>query len=110
MNSPSASGGEKGDEVLVFSLGLGQAGNAALLVVGIRDRQLGLGKEFAVRVGVDERLERQPAHLKASTVDFRRSLLIKDFVGLIPWIERIELRAASAAKQAAGEQDRARGE
>ena len=75
--------GEKGDEILIFRFRLGQSGNSALVVVGIRNRQLGFGKILAIRVGVDEGLQGQPSYFVSRVGNFVGRFLVKNFVRLL---------------------------
>ncbi len=76
-------GGEKGDEILVFRFRLGESGNSAFVVVGIRNRQLGFGKILAIRVGVDEGLQGQPSYFVSAVGNFVSRFLVQNFVRLL---------------------------
>ena len=57
--------GEESAEILVLDLGLLHRGRAALGVPRIRHRQFGARDKFRIRIGVDQRLQRHPRHIKA---------------------------------------------
>ena len=71
------------DEILVFRFSLGQPVGAALAEPAVGDRQFGLGKKFAGVVGIDEGLQRQSSHFKATALDIANCLVVEHLVGLL---------------------------
>jgi len=57
-------------------------GGPALLEIGIRNRQLGLGEVLAVRVSVDQGLQTQTPHLVTTMLDVIDGLVVELFVRL----------------------------
>jgi len=71
---------EEHDEVLIARHRLRGVCGPAFLEIGIRNRQLGLRQVLAVRVGVDQRLQAQTAHLVAPVLDVVDGLVVELFV------------------------------
>src|SRR5262245_510514 len=53
-------GGEEDDEILVLIFGLQEILGTALIIEGVSNSQDGLGRQFAVRICIDQSLERKP--------------------------------------------------
>ena len=92
---------EEHDEILVLFDGLRQIGSPALFVKGVRHAELGFGEIFAVRVGVDQRLEAQAAFGELAAPDILEGAFVEYLIGLggagFSWIPLffVEVRALS---------------
>ena len=73
---------EEHDEIFVPIDRLGDVTRAALFEVRIRNRQLGLGQVFAVRVGIDQRLQPQSPDLVTAMLDVIHGFVIQLLVRL----------------------------
>ena len=74
--------GEENAEILVRLDSLRQIRRPTLFEKRVGDRQLGLGKILAVRIGVDESLQVQSADLMPPVLDIIHCLVIQNLVGL----------------------------
>ena len=100
---------EENTKVLVRLDRLRQARRTALSVVGIRNRQLRFSEIFAVRIGVDQRLEAQAPDFLAPVLDVIDSPVVQNLIrfgrvvgagGLIDFLFFMEdLSAAGADRQ-----------
>ena len=75
--------GEEDLEIVVFLLGLRQRGSSTFRIPGIADCQLGARDEFRIRIGVDQRLERQPRHVETIVPHRVHGLVEQHLVGLL---------------------------
>ena len=74
--------GEKRDEVLVLGHRLRQVRRPALFVIGIRDRKFRFGQVFAVGIGIDQGLQREPPFRVAAVLDVVDRAIVENLVGL----------------------------
>ncbi len=88
---------EERDEVVVLGFGLRQAMAAALAIPAVGDCQLRLGEILAVRVGIDQRLEREPRNIIPMLLEIADRLVKQHLVGLLRVVgDRVVVGAASA--------------
>ena len=80
-------GGKESLEVFVLGLRLREARDSPFVVIRVGDGELGFGKEFAVGIGVEQRLERQAANVETAVIDLIDRALVKNLVGLVTGVE-----------------------
>src|SRR6201996_6352083 len=72
---------EENFEVLVGLDRLRHVGRSALFIVGVGDRQLGLGQILGIGVGVNQRLEAQAPDFLAAFLDVLHGAPVQNLVG-----------------------------
>ena len=98
-------GGIEQDEVLVLGLGLRQTGRAALPIPTVGDRELGLGQELALIVGIDQSVQRDARDFVTAVLDVVDGPIEENLVGLLGVLgDRIVVLVA--AETAGGQQTR----